>query len=862
MIPTHRQIHLSFLISRPDGTWQDLSDYVTSANVDLGNVTDIGTGTGADIGVRTLEITLNNDGQNVLHWDTETLLGDSEAVFGDTEDVIGDSNAKALPFLTKLLGTPKWARHSFAPRDRKSSWNTIDGQWKPLLWPYREAVLSVAITEPGVTPLPEDWVTLFEGYLGDNIPTEQHSITLQVRDKSKRLQDALIAVAKTYTGPIAPEALIQAIINDYVEHPPTLYCPVASGITFEEMTVEYTTVWGAIQEIANQTGWYLGYRWNGTQFVLTYMEPPRTKTTADIELGLNDIYKESLETSDADIRNALTLTYRDRELGRRVTLHHTDHPEFRNEASKTEYGDLYRIMQIEEADTSLIETQAQALAFGAKCLWDLSEISATDRLDLPLLPEVDVFSTIEVDNPFTSSSKEFYAVQSVRHSLQFGENGKFRTEILATGRVVGARTKWLEMETRPGRSTPIGGGDIIGNPITDNIVVASKEAPLDVRRAAHFICDGVDDHVQVQAAIDHCHTIGGGTVQLTKGTFSVTADQITLKNNVTLQGIGLSTIIKCPGAKTSGGKVLGARTLENVTIRNLAMEIIDLPYCTEEFTGEGYTVKSPAIRDLLYAEEYVDGKWVEVTFSKVEGWDKTSVYMSVSGTYRITYETQHTIRGISFGIDEEWDTDYVKNILIENVTITNPGDRGINILSSETISHNCKIKDVVVNNTPNAFIESFCFCGIKGLTCSENTSNRGDVGVMIIDCADVIIANNTIYKPATFGIIVYASAYGANYVISNNNISDSNCGINIQGGKGTLITNNYVFRVTNQGIYIAYGEAHTLQLNKITGLQYSTGVSIQPGVTDTYLANNDLSDTATKIDDQGTNTYYGPGNKV
>ena len=432
MIPANRQIHAKLEIIRPSGR-VDVTPYLESAEVELGSIEDLGTGTGADIGVRTLTFTLRNDGQMVRYWGTEDVLGDSEDILGDSGDVAN---------LGAILGEGKLARNSFAPRDKTSGWNLVGGKWDPLLWPYRGVVFQVAVTAPGMAP--NNWITLFEGYLGDNITTEPHMVTVRCRDKSKRLQDAYIDTPKTYTGPMAAETLIQAIINDYVENPPRLYCPVASGITFDEMKVEYVSVWDAIQNVAKQMGWFLGYRWNGSGFVLTFMEPPRSKNTADFLFNWeDDIYHETLDISDADIRNVVTVVYRDKATGERTTV------TVSNPGSIEEY--TKRAMQIEEADTSLIDNYSKAYDFAQKCLWDLSELSATDKLDMPLLPELDLFSTFTVTNPLVSSTTDFFAVQSVRHSLNFGGQGRFRTEVIATGRVVGAKKRWTDMETRPGR---------------------------------------------------------------------------------------------------------------------------------------------------------------------------------------------------------------------------------------------------------------------------------------------------------------------------------------------------------------------------------------------------------------------------
>lgn len=864
-ISNHREIHAQLLIGRTDGqTWVDVSSYLKDATVECGSIEDLGTGTGTDIGVSTLDFTLQNDGQNTQVWYSDDVLGDSGDLWGDTTDIIGDTADDLMPFLISVLGPPDWLRESFAPRDKNSDWNKFGGKWAPLLWPYREVALRVAITEAGVTPL--DWTTLFEGYMGDAIATDHHTVGVRCRDKSKRLTDAYIDVTKTYKGPMAPEAYIQAILNDYVINPPTLYCPVSSGITFDEYTVEYVSVWGAIEKLATQIGWFLGYRWNGTEYALTFMEPPREKATADFVLDWeDDIYTESLNISDADIRNAVTLTYRDKEQGKRVTLRYTDYPELRNEASKDEYGGQHKVMQIEEKDTSLIDTQDKALSFGAKCLWDVSELSGTDKLEIPLLPELDLFSTLEIHNPLISSTPDFYAVQSLRHSLNFA-GGSFRTEIVGTGRVVGARTKWLNMETRPGRYVPIQGGDIVNPGITETLV-ASIDAPLQVRTAATYQCDGINDHEQIQAAINDVATLGGGIVALSQGVFNVLPQQIELKSNVILQGAGASTTLKCLGSKDiEYNNVIFAKTVNDVVVRNFAIEVVS--QFIEEFDGELYSVKHPPILEMISIEVYEGGSWSDA-ISRVQSMDDNGVWMWAPGKYRITYEVMQNTNGISFGVEREHDPDFVRNILIENLEITNHGSRAIVIRSASNVSRNCKIKGNTIENPrdmvyqESGYTDGIVLIGIDGVQCLENTISRGDNGIFISECTDALILSNNIVEPASNGIVAFAFSYGRSYTVSNNRITNAAGAIEIRGGKGTLITNNYIFGGSSVGIQVS-GQAHTIQSNKIDGNgALLTGIHILPDANETYLANNDLAEAgAEKIKNEGANTYLGAGNKT
>jgi hypothetical protein len=73
------------------------------------------------------------------------------------------------------------------------------------------------------------------------------------------------------------------------------------------------------------------------------------------------------------------------------------------------------------------------------------------------------------------------------------------------------------------------------------MIVAAQDSPG--RKKADFQCDGRDDQVQVQEAIDALPA-SGGMVELLAGTFHFGNDVEITKSNVTLRGAGKSTILK------------------------------------------------------------------------------------------------------------------------------------------------------------------------------------------------------------------------------------------------------------------------------------------------------------------------------
>src|SRR5690606_6505635 len=102
-IARERQIHANLQIGRPDGvTWQDVSDYLASATVELGDISGIGTGqSGVDGVVRRASFVLRNDRTlNVLLWPADgTVLGDRLLPGDDTVDGAADEGE----WLSRLL---------------------------------------------------------------------------------------------------------------------------------------------------------------------------------------------------------------------------------------------------------------------------------------------------------------------------------------------------------------------------------------------------------------------------------------------------------------------------------------------------------------------------------------------------------------------------------------------------------------------------------------------------------------------------------------------------------------------------------------------------------------------------------------
>lgn len=73
------------------------------------------------------------------------------------------------------------------------------------------------------------------------------------------------------------------------------------------------------------------------------------------------------------------------------------------------------------------------------------------------------------------------------------------------------------------------------------LVVAAKDSVN--KKKADFICDGIDDQVEIQKAIDSLPA-SGGQVELLEGTFNLSDSLEITKSNITLAGSGKATVLK------------------------------------------------------------------------------------------------------------------------------------------------------------------------------------------------------------------------------------------------------------------------------------------------------------------------------
>ena len=78
---------------------------------------------------------------------------------------------------------------------------------------------------------------------------------------------------------------------------------------------------------------------------------------------------------------------------------------------------------------------------------------------------------------------------------------------------------------------------------SNTFVVAAVDATTDQKNGADYVCDGTADDVEWQAALDACHAAGGGSVLAVGTTFNF-AQQVTVGNDISIEGDSVGTIVK------------------------------------------------------------------------------------------------------------------------------------------------------------------------------------------------------------------------------------------------------------------------------------------------------------------------------
>ncbi len=315
---------------------------------------------------------------------------------------------------------------------------------------------------------------------------------------------------------------------------------------------------------------------------------------------------------------------------------------------------------------------------------------------------------------------------------------------------------------------------------------------------ADFVCDGTNDHVEIQQAIDNLPS-GGGSVYLREGTYDIGAT-ITLNNNVALIGAGAGTWLYLAnnvdddviygtgldnllvadlriygnGANNTGGHgiyILNAWKfrIEDVWVENCDKDGINLTFCWYSTVSNsildgngqyGITVAGASqnvnvvgnvctgnVDGGLYLETLY---WSTVSGNTTEGnlWGIVAWAGSESNAITGNTVVGNDEHGIYFGTSDKYNT------ITGNIVSSN-GGHGIYLLSNcdhNTISGNAiDSNSQDTNNVDNGIqIKTSNYNNIQGNTVRRGAgAKKQNTGIMVLSGTNNLVVNNDCYDGGT-----------------------------------------------------------------------------------------------------------------
>jgi len=319
--------------------------------------------------------------------------------------------------------------------------------------------------------------------------------------------------------------------------------------------------------------------------------------------------------------------------------------------------------------------------------------------------------------------------------------------------------------------------------MTASAVVISNDAPAVVKAVARVakaalggrlqVCDGVNDHVEVQAALDALPATGG-KVHLLEGTYNVEST-INLDSSQTIRGCGRNTILVTSTADVYFISAVGGAGTEKIGIVVADLQIDG---------GAG------AISDCGIHFNYVDYSLIQNVYSRRHA-DfgillENSDFNTISG---------NTCRENTGGLNKDGirlDSSN-NNTIIGNTCQGN--DYGIRLRDSN--SNNTIVGNTCIGNTDGIQLHTSSGNTVTGNTCQGN----GAVGINLTNSSDNnTVTGNTCQGSNSHGIIVSSSD---NNTISGNTCQGNENGIYLTSGSiNNTISGNTCQGNTERGIYL------------------------------------------------------------
>ncbi len=253
---------------------------------------------------------------------------------------------------------------SLAPFREDSTINRDSlGAYSPMLDLVRMWRIRVSVVTDGGTP---DLKEIAKGYI-DEIAPDDFPSTIQISGRGEEAQILSVEILEIRTYSVGTtddmETVIQALLNDNMDDPPTLYVPVASSFIINEYEQDYGNLYTAIQNVAGLVGGLVRYMYDSAGVNrLTLFFPPRDAEPGDEDwtIGPDEYLRLPVNRiSILGVRNFVPVRYNDSGTSAVETV---VSPVTGTSPSITRYGRQSLPIDL-SSDTQILDaTSAQALA--------------------------------------------------------------------------------------------------------------------------------------------------------------------------------------------------------------------------------------------------------------------------------------------------------------------------------------------------------------------------------------------------------------------------------------------------------------------------------------------------------------------
>lgn len=391
---------------------------------------------------------------------------------------------------------------------------------------------------------------------------------------------------------------------------------------------------------------------------------------------------------------------------------------------------------------------------------------------------------------------------------------------------------------------------------TATMIVAANDSLH--KNMANYVCDGVNDDVEIQAALNAVALPGVmGRVILLDGTFHCATD-VLVPNRTTLEGQGYNTILNFAGAAIANAITLAG---DDIQVKNLRAELaagagIGNGAATRPNVVYGNGRSQVLLENLLiYGDEtvaddnsdlnqcgilIVDSYNPKIINCIVRDCDRHGIHLNntESGIIKGNTSNSNGHWGILVYNGSDW------NILVGNQCYIN-GHGGINIATS----FDCDITGNTCNNNTlhGILLYQAERIVVSGCTCIDNDAH----GINLEESVECTISGNLCVENDHLDTGNYDGINVGN-VCSRINVVGNYCGENhrygiFSQGFPTNIVGNYVYKNDQEGIYVV-GPYTAIKANYI----YINGQDAAGTYHGIYCSGTDCSIIANTIEDIGS----------